>query len=401
MSSRGQDTVSPIGLPEAGTDSANATRTDAMAGDAMGRLVAAGQSVWLDSIDRPLIASGELARLIANRHLAGLTSNPAIFQKAMAGAAYRADMARLRQSGASAIAVYEALAIADVQAAADLFRPLYEQTGGRDGLVSLEVSPVLAHDAPGTVVEARRLWAALDRPNVMIKVPGTPAGVAAIEALLADGINVNVTLLFARDAFEAVAEAHACALEQRLAAGQSVERIASVASFFISRIDTHVDAELERVALAAPVAGIDRETILALRGKTAIANARLAYADALARQALPRWGRLAAAGARPQRLLWASTSCKNPAYRDVVYVESLVGADTVNTLPPTTLAAFADHGVVSDTLPGNLFEARHTLAMLHALGVDLDRVTSQLLSDGLQQFADAFAALIGAVEKAG
>ncbi len=400
MHSGRQDTVTPAGLACVGGPSAS---------EATARLRQLGQSIWLDAIDRNLMASGELARLIQTAHVAGLTSNPAIFQKAMAGPDYRADMARLRRSGSSAHQVYEALAIADVQAAADRFRDLHEQTAGRDGLVSLEVSPALAHDAQSTLVEARRLWAALDRPNAMIKVPGTPAGVVAIETLIAEGIPVNVTLLFACDAFDAVAEAYLRGLERRLAAGQAIDRIASVASFFVSRIDTRVDAELDRIAASVPdhhgetatsSGAFGRAAILALRGKAAIANARLAYASALERAASPRWARLAAAGARPQRLLWASTSCKNPAYRDVVYVESLAGRDTVNTVPPATLAAFVDHGVVGTVLTGEVDEARDLMARLAAVGIDFDAVTRQLLEEGLRQFSEAFAALIATVEQA-
>jgi transaldolase len=395
-----QDTVTPAQVAGA---------PDRSSSEATARLAQAGQSIWLDAIDRHLIASGELGRLIDAAHVSGLTSNPAIFQKAMAGPDYRADMERLRRGGASALAAYEALAIADVQAAADLFRPLHDRTEGRDGLVSLEVSPALAHDAAGTVVEGRRLWAALGRPNVMIKVPGTAAGVVAVEALIAEGINVNVTLLFACDAFDAVAEAYVRGLERRLAAGQPIDRIASVASFFISRIDTRVDADLDRLAAAlvdggaqAPASeAVDRAAILALRGKAAIANAQRAYARATGRIASPRWARLAAAGARPQRLLWASTSCKNPAYRDVVYVESLVGRETVNTMPPATLAAFVDHGVVGAVLTGEVGEADEIMTRLARVGIDFAALTRQLLDDGLHQFSDAFAALIAVVDQAG
>jgi transaldolase/glucose-6-phosphate isomerase len=383
-----QDTVAPAGAGAGGGQGVFA------------ELASLGQSIWLDAIDRHMLASGELAARIASGELSGLTSNPAIFQKAMAGADYAADIARLRRTGAGPQEVYEALAVADLQAAADCFRPVHERTDGLDGFVSLEVAPALAHDAAATVTEARRLWRVLDRPNAMIKVPATPAGIEAIETLLAEGINVNVTLLFDRSVYEAVAEAHLRALERRHAAGLPVDRVASVASFFVSRVDTRVDSALDKAAAALtdPAA---RGALLALRGRTAIANAALAYAGARTREASARWQRLAAAGARPQRLLWASTGTKNPAYRDVLYIETLIGPGTVNTVPPATLAAFADHGVARQALPADEAGARAVLAAVAACGIDLESIAGDLLVEGLRQFADAFDALIAAVARAG
>lgn len=346
-----------------------------------------GQSVWLDYIRRDLIESGELARLVREDGLAGLTSNPAIFEKAIASGRYAGDIAAARAHGAGdAKSVYEALAIRDIRLAADAIRPVFDATDGADGHVSLEVSPGLAHDTAGTLEEARRLWTAVDRPNLMIKVPGTPEGVPAVRALIEEGINVNVTLLFSRAAHEAVARAHLEALEARAARGLPLARVASVASFFVSRIDTAVDALLPA---GSPLAG-----------RAAIANAKLAYAAWQALVAGPRWRALESRGARPQRLLWASTSTKNPAYRDVVYVEELIGPQTVNTLPPATLEAFRDHGVARGSLTGGVDEARATLAALDAAGVSLEAVTAKLLAEGLAQFSQAFATLLAAVEAA-
>ena len=345
-----------------------------------------GQSVWLDYIRRSLITSGELRRLIDEDGLRGMTSNPAIFEKAIAGSSDYADI--LDSLGATEHdpkTVYERIAIRDVQAAADVLAVVYERSKRRDGYVSLEVSPLLARDMEGTIQEARRLWQAVDRPNVMIKVPGTPEGIVALRQLIADGININVTLLFAQAAYERVAEAYLAGLEDRAARGQDLGAIASVASFFVSRIDSAVEAAAKDNAAAAD-----------LVGKVAIANAKLAYQHYRERIASERWANLAAKGAQTQRLLWASTSSKNPNFRDVLYVEELIGEDTVNTIPPATFDAFRDHGTVRASLTDDIEGARRTMQLLDRAGVSMDRITDQLLADGIDLFADAFDRLLKA-----
>ena len=368
------------------------------AGNPLLELRRLGQSVWLDFIRRRTLDDGELARLVAEDGVRGVTSNPAIFEKAISsGDEYVAQILDVapRVDG-DPRRVFEALAVEDIRRAADILAGVYRDSAGADGFVSLEVAPDLARDGEATVAEARRLWAAVDRPNLMIKVPGTPEGVPAIGRLLKEGINVNVTLLFARAAYEAVAEAHLDALESRVARGEPVARVASVASFFVSRIDTLVDTRLEERAAAA--AAGESERLLALRGRVAIANAKLAYRHFLRLCDSPRWLRLAAAGARPQRLLWASTSTKNPAYRDTIYVEELVGPETVNTMPPETVAAFRDHGVARATLGERFDEAESTLAELERAGVSLDLATADLLEDGIRKFVQPFEKLLAAVE---
>jgi transaldolase len=358
-----------------------------------------GQSPWYDSLRRGMLVSGELARFVEEDGLKGLTTNPAIYEKAIGGAGndYDAALARLLpRHELEAKAIYEALAIQDIQAAADLLRPVYDQTGRKDGYVSLEVSPAVAHDREATLEEARRLWRALARENVFIKVPATPEATAAIQQLLEEGINVNITLLFSRQAYDLVAEAHEAALEARLARGEDVSRVASVASFFVSRVDTLVDRKLDELAkdrpeLAARAAG--------LRGQVAIANAKLAYQEWRGRVAEPRWARLAAQGAMPQRLLWASTSTKDPRYRDVVYVEELIGPETVNTMPPATFEAFRDHGRVAATLEAGLDDARATLAELASLGIKLADVTDELLFEGIRLFEEPFDKLLATIER--
>ena len=343
-----------------------------------------GQSVWLDYIRRDFVLNGELAKLIREDGLAGLTSNPAIFEKAIGGGnEYAPAIRALKQRGLSAMALYETLAIEDIQAAADQFRPVFDAGKGHDGYVSLEVSPYLARDTAATVVEAKRLWREVSRPNLMIKVPATLAGLPAIELLISQDMNVNVTLLFSQAMYEKVAERYIAGLERRAAEGGDLGRISSVASFFISRIDAAMDPLLPE----------------ALRGKTAIANAMLAYDSYKRLFSGPRWENLAKKGARPQRLLWASTSTKNPAYRDVMYVEELVGSNTVNTLPPATLESFRDHGVPRASLEEDIGAARATLEAVgkHA---SLDEVTDKLLDDGVKLFADAFDKLLKAVETA-
>lgn len=358
-------------------------------------LARAGQSAWLDYIRRDLIESGKLKQLIDHDALAGMTSNPAIFERAVAtDAAYQSF---LRQDVIRALetkAAYEQLAIRDIRDAADALRPVYERTRGIDGFVSLEVAPTLAFDTQGTIDEARRLWREVDRVNLMVKVPGTAQGVPAIRTLISEGININVTLLFAQSAYRDAAEAYLAGLEARAAAGHDLHSLASVASFFVSRIDSAVDARLDAIVKAggAPAVGAG-----ALLGKVAIANAKLAYQHYRGLVGSARWQALARAGARPQRLLWASTSTKNPTYRDVIYVEELIGADTVNTLPPATLDAFRDHGQVRASLLEDVAGAERTLAALAALGISLDQLTAQLLAEGVKQFEDAFAKLLVAV----
>lgn len=348
----------------------------------MNRLIALrdyGQSVWIDFISRDALASGEIARLVEDGIL-GLTSNPAIFEKAIAtGKTYDADIARLAAEGQPVSVIYETLALADIAAAADLLRPVYDRTAGLDGYVSIEVSPRLAHDTANTVAEAKRLWAALGRPNIMIKVPGTPEGVPAIRELIASGINVNVTLLFSLAAYEASARAYIEGLAARAAAGGEIARVASVASFFVSRVDTLVDKLL----------GGHPQAVM-LRGKAAVANAKLAYARFQEIFTGPVWEALAAAGARPQRPLWASTSAKDPAYPDTIYVDELIGPHTVNTMPPQTVVAFRDHGRLDETVTVGVDEARVQLAALSAAGIDVQAVTDELLRQGVKLFAEAF-----------
>ncbi len=359
-------------------------------------LHAAGQSLWLDYIDRTMLSNGDLARRIAEDALTGMTSNPTIFEKALAeGAAYDAQLATI-DAALSDREAFFTVAATDVRNACDAFRGVYDRTQGVDGYVSLEVSPDLAKDAAGTVAEARRLWAIVDRPNLMIKVPGTVEGAAAIRELIADGINVNVTLLFAVDAHARVIEAYIAGLEQRAAAGQPIDRLSSVASFFVSRVDSAIDKQLATLAAATPA---NADLLLGLQGKAAIANAKLAYRLFTASFSGPRWAALAAHGARVQRPLWASTSTKNPAYRDVIYVEELIGADTVNTLPPATLEAFRDHGEVRASVTEQVAEADRALAALEAQGVSLQAVTDTLLAEGLASFEQSFVTLLAGLAR--
>jgi len=348
-----------------------------------------GQSVWYDSLRRGILVSGELARYVEEDGLAGLTTNPAIYEKAIAGSRdYDAELATLLpRRDLDAKAIYEELALHDIRAAADLLRPVYERTARRDGYVSLEVSPVVARDAEATRVEARRLWRALGRENVMIKVPGTLEALPAIHTLLSEGINVNVTLLFSRSAYAHVAQAHLAALEDRAARSEDLSRLASVASFFVSRIDVLVDKLLDELSARTADEALRRRAE-ALRGRVAIANAKLAYQDWRALTASPRWARLKGLGAQTQRLLWASTSTKDPRYRDVMYVEALIGPETVDTMPPATFEAFRDHGQVRPTLEADVEGARSALAELADL----------LLDDGVRLFAEPFAKLLATIE---
>ena len=360
-------------------------------------LVQAGQGVWLDFIDRGFLEAGGLDKLIAEDGLTGVTSNPSIFEKAIGqGDAYDPAIETFVKAnpGADDVAVYESLAIADIQSAADKLASTYERLDGKDGYVSLEVSPYLANDTDGTIEEARRLWKAVDRPNLMIKVPGTKAGVTAIRALIEDGLNINVTLLFSIDAYKAVAQAYLAGLEARVAKGQAIDRIASVASFFVSRIDTQIDKKITGLIEAGDAKASDAKALL---GKVAIANAKLAYAWYEELVASERWKVLAAEGALSQRLLWASTGVKNPDYSDVLYIETLIGPDTVNTVPPKTLDAFRDHGTTAPTLAAGVAEARAVLDKAQDLGLDLAGVTDALVVDGAKQFSDAADALLAAV----
>ena len=359
-----------------------------------------GQSVWLDYIRRKALLSGDVRTLIDDDGLRGMTANPSIFQAAIAaGDDYDETIARLVRAGADANTIYETIAVEDIQMACDQFGPVYDATDGADGLVSLEVSPALAYDTQGTIDEARRLWKWVDRPNLMIKVPGLPPGVPAIETLLAEGINVNVTLLFAIEAYEAVAWAYIRALEKRAAEGKPIDRIASVASFFVSRVDVLIDPKLDKMA-AAETDAAKKAKVQGLRGKAAIANARLAYQSYNRIFGDARFKALAAKGARVQRPLWASTSVKDPAYPDLLYAEALVGRDTVDTMPRETLEAFRDHGKVADTLEQDLDGARAALAGLAEVGIDLKQCTDQLEKEGVDKFQQSFDALVkGIVEK--
>ncbi len=355
-----------------------------------------GQSVWLDYIRRSLITSGELKRLVVEDGLRGVTSNPAIFEKAIVGSTDYAEVIDSPQSAAlDAKALYEKIAIKDVQDAADILRPVWEESKYRDGYVSLEVSPLLAHDASGTLQEAKRLWKAVDRPNLMVKVPATPEGIPAIRQLISEGINVNVTLLFSRGVYEQVAQAYLDGLAARAAADGNVSRIASVASFFVSRIDSNIDAQIA-AQLKMATDPSKRARLSGLLGKVAIANAKLAYHSFNELYSAESWKTFASKGAQPQRLLWASTSTKNPNYRDVIYVEELIGPSTVNTIPPATFNAFREHGRLRASLTEDLENAADTMDSLEKAGISMKAVTDKLLADGLKQFEDAFAELLKA-----
>jgi len=359
-----------------------------------------GQSIWLDYIRRDLLKGGELQRLIDEDGLRGMTSNPAIFEKAIAGSTQYQDFldSLAGRSDLDAKGRYELLAIRDIQDAADLLRPVYQSTRKRDGYVSLEVSPNLANDTSATIDEARRLWKSVGRENVMIKVPGTPEGIPAFRQLISEGINVNVTLLFAQEVYEQVAQAYIDGVEKFAASGGDVSKLASVASFFISRIDTLVDS-IANDKLKTETDPARKEKLQGILGKIAIANGKLTYEAYENIFSSPRWKTLAAKGAQTQRVLWASTSTKNPAYRDVIYVEELIGPDTVNTVPPATLDAFRDHGKSRRSLTEDVEGARKTMADLAAAGISMKQVTDKLTVDGVKLFADAFDQLLAAVEK--
>jgi transaldolase len=359
-----------------------------------------GQSVWLDYIRRDLFTSGELKRLIDEDGLRGMTSNPAIFEKAIADSDLYNDILKSLKSqpDLNPTQRFEILAIRDIQDAAQLLRPVFDSSKGRDGYVSLEVSPLLAANTKETAEEARRLWKAVDRKNVMIKVPGTTEGLPAFQQLIGEGININVTLLFAQDVYEKIAEAYIAGLEKLDSNGGDVSKIASVASFFISRIDSAVDSIIAtRIKTAATPQEI--ADLQSIEGKVAIANGKLAYQSYLSIFGTDRWKKLAAKGAQTQRVLWASTSTKNPNYRDVMYIEELIGQDTVNTIPPATIDAFRDHGKPRASLIENVDAAKQTIATAAKLGISIKDVTDKLTADGVKSFSDAFAKLLAAVEK--
>ncbi len=362
--------------------------------------LALGQSIWYDNIQRAMLARGELARLINDDGLRGLTSNPTIFEKAITGSSdydqALQDAVRL-QSGLDREALFYALAIDDITAAADLLRPVYDASGAKDGMVSIEVSPDLAHDTAGTVAQALRLHERIARPNLMIKVPATPAGLPAIEQLIDAGISVNVTLLFSVQRYLEVIEAYLLGLESRLRRGQPIDTIASVASFFVSRVDSAVDKLLEQRRVDADPQHSAR--LAALQGKIAIANAKRAYQEFKSRFGDERFEKLRKAGAQVQRLLWASTGTKNPVYSDVLYLEALIGADTVNTVPPDTYRAFLDHGRVAPTLEQDMDGASTALAELANLGIDLAAITRQLETEGVASFAKSYHHLLDAIKE--
>lgn len=349
-----------------------------------------GQSIWLDNISRDMLVKGELKKLVDEDGLSGVTSNPSIFQKAMAGGhAYDNQIKQILSSNPdiSADALFEELAVKDIQDATDVLRKVYDKTNGSDGFVSLEVSPELAYDTDGTIAEAARLNSKVGRPNVMIKIPATQEGLPAIRKMISEGVNINVTLIFSPTVYEQVVDAYMSGLEDRLKAGKPINNISSVASFFISRIDSAVDKELEEKG--------NKE----LQGKIAIANAKLVYQKAKELFGSHRFKELGKDGARKQRLLWASTSTKNPAYPDVLYVEELIGRDTVNTLPPATLEAYRDHGKPADRIETEIDTAQLQMKQIADIGIDFERVTRKLTDDGVVLFADSFRELISAIQK--
>jgi len=363
-------------------------------------LLSSGQSMWLDYIRRDLFSTGKLKHLIAEDGLRGMTSNPAIFEKAIAESSLYDDMlkALASRNDLDATGRFEQIAIRDIQDAADTLRSVYEDSKAGDGYVSMEVSPFLASDTQKTMAEARRLWKAVDRPNVMIKVPGTSEGLPAVRQLVGEGLNINITLLFSQEVYEEVAEAYIGGLEEQAARGGNLKKIASVASFFISRIDTLVDSIInDRLKTAG---NAQQEALLkSLPGKVAIANGKLTYQRYQRIFSGKRWEALAAKGAQTQRVLWASTSTKNPAYRDVIYVEELIGKDTVNTMPPATIDAFRDHGRVRNSLTEDLAGAQKVMADLARAGISIKEVTDKLTADGVRLFAEAFEKLLAAVAK--
>ncbi len=361
---------------------------------ALQQMLDAGQSPWIDYITRDLLKSGKLRQRI-DQGIVGMTSNPTIFQKAIAAGTsdYDEELQSLVRANKSVPEIYDGIVLDDIRSAAAILRPVYDSSNGRDGYVSIEVPPELAHDTERTLAEARRIFAQLNLPNIMVKIPGTAEGLPAVQHAISEGINVNTTLLFSVDNYREVAEAFIAGLEQRANAGQPIDRIASVASFFVSRVDTAVDKKLD--ALIEQASDESRKNELrALQGKAAIANAKVAYAAYQEIFSGPRWEALAQKGAKAQRCLWASTSTKNKAYRDVLYAEELIGPDTVDTMPVETIDQFLDHGKVAPTLTQNVDEARKQLAALEQAGISMDEVTRQLQSDGVRLFAESFNQLV-------
>src|SRR5215475_2499179 len=376
----------------------NPLRTEKSIMNPVKALESHGQAVWLDFLARGFVAKGDLKKLVDTDGVKGVTYNHSIFEKAISSSdEYDAPIGKALKSGDRSVAdLFERLAVEDIQNAADVLRPVYDELDGHDGFVSLEVSPYLAMDTKGTIAEARKLWKDVRRKNLMIKVPATPEGLPAVEQLIGEGISVNITLLFSQKVYLQVAEAYLSGLEKYVAGGGDPSHVASVASFFVSRIDTMVDKELdEKIARANDPS--EKERLAALKGKVAIANAKLAYQDYKHLLSGARWEKLAAKGAKPQRLLWASTGTKNKDYSDVRYVEELIGPDTINAVPPATLDAFRDHGTLRDSLEENVDEAKHVLAELERSGISLDAITADLVKDGVKQFADAADKLYGAV----
>ena len=367
------------------------------ASDRLQRLHDAGVSIWLDFIERTILRNGDLERRIREDALTGMTSNPTIFEKALAeGSAYD-DQIRTASGDFTAMELFELISTTDVRDACEIFRGVYDREGAKDGFVSIEVSPAAAHDLLGTVSEAARLWSTVDRRNVMVKVPGTIEGADAVRRLIASGLNINITLLFSLDAYRRVIEAYMAGLEERVAAGKDIRNIASVASFFVSRVDSEVDKRLDAILKSA--APEKRKQIDSLRGKAAIANAKLAYRIFQKEFSSPRWKKLEAKGASVQRVLWASTSTKNPSYRDVMYVEQLIGPHTVNTMPPQTIEAFRDHGEVKRTVDKEVDVAETVIRDLAQLGISIDDVTEKLLVDGLASFQKSYDTLIAGLSK--
>jgi transaldolase len=361
-------------------------------------LKALGQSVWLDDIDRGQLRSGAFGRLIEQDGLTGATGNPTIFEHSIThDTTYDEQMQQLLREGKAPKEIYEALAMTDERMVADLLRPTYDRTDGQDGFVSIEVSPYLAQNKEGTLSEVRRFWQTIDRPNLMVKIPSTPAGIPAIRQAIASGININITLIFSRENYRQVAEAYLDALEERLAVGKDISHIASVASFFVSRVDVLVDQLLENKRKATGDHA-EQQKLKALLGQAAIANARLAYHEFKGLFNTPRFEALKQRGAHVQRPLWASTGAKNPAYRDVLYVEELIGPDTVNTMPLKTLESFRDHGRVRLSIEENLSQAQADLAALEEVGIHYDQVTRQLQEEGVQKFIDSFQKLFQCIE---
>jgi transaldolase/glucose-6-phosphate isomerase len=374
------------------------TIPNAAATNPLKRLLEYGQSPWMDYIRRDLLTGGGLKKMIDGDGLRGMTSNPAIFEKSITGSALYNDILQSPEAKQlDAKGLFEKIAIRDVQDACDIFKPVYQSARRRDGYVSLEVSPYLANDTKGTMEEARRLWKAVGRENLMIKVPATPEGIPAVRQLLEEGLNINITLLFAQSAYEQVAEAYLEALEARALKGLDLSHSASVASFFVSRIDSLVDSKIEELLKTAT--GATKELLSSVEGKVAIANAKLTYKKYQELFSSPRWKALASKGAQTQRLLWASTSTKNPKYRDVLYVEELIGADTVDTIPPATFDAFRDHGKLRNSLTEDVSGAARTMDNLGKAGISMKEATNKLLVDGVKLFADAFKTLLDATGK--